>query len=143
MSEAVPLAATLSIELDSIVVHRSRGFIYDPVAEVLTAVPGHLRPVEVPVKGDAGADLDFACGGLDDFRGEEVEAPQLVVVPEQTPGVPGRPVFTEGKRFERWLLHVQIRAVLIKSRCIHKLQVVFLLQASSLEINLLCYDYLY
>ena len=94
MSEAVPLAATLSIELDSIVVHRSRGFIYDPVAEVLTAVPGYLRPVEVPVKGDAGADLDFACGDLDDFRGEEVEAPQLVVVPEQAPGVPGGAVFS-------------------------------------------------
>ena len=92
--EAVPLAATLGIELDGVVVLGARGLVDYPVPKRLAAVPGHLRLVEVPVEGDAGADLDLGGGSLDDLRGEEVEPAQLVVVPEQAPGVPGGAVFS-------------------------------------------------
>lgn len=102
VSQAIPLAATLRVELDSIVVLGSRGFVYDLVPERLAVIARDLRLVQVPIQGDAGAHLDLACRRFHHFRGEKVEAPELVVVSKQTPRVPRRPVFPKREGFERW-----------------------------------------
>ena len=97
MSEAVPLAAALGVELQYVVVdtaRRSTVYLLVPQSpfECIAAEGGLSRLVQGPVEGHSLPSLDLGgSGGSDDFGGQQIQSPEGVLGAIEAPGIPRWP----------------------------------------------------
>lgn len=108
MTEAIPLGAALCIESQNLIVDCPWSEIDQLVLEPWTLEGWKRRLVNRPVERDTNALLDLECCCLDRVGSDQVQATQLVIFSEQTPGISWRAILVERQLIEFWPLHFQI-----------------------------------
>lgn len=101
MSKPIPLAATLSIERQDIVVDRSWRLVDDAMLVRVSAEAGERRLVQWPVERDSHT-LAYLFGGgrRDSFGREEIQHAELVGWAEQAPCVAFGAILAESEGVE-------------------------------------------